>query len=499
MNLCFSLSRLRERAGVRVVGCCGLPTLTPPPSRPAGEGARRAAGIAVAAALAGCSATVTPLPIASTALTADFVATKSTAAEPVAEFWKGFGDADLDTLVAEALAANQDLRVAVANLAAARALVDASSAARLPSVGAQAGASRARATSGVARTGNFITSGVQAAWEIDLFGRIGAEVAAAEAGVRGNEAALRAAQVSVAADVARSYFELRAAQELLRVADASLETQRAALKLVQARRDAGRGTALDTERANTLVLTTQASVPALQAQVQRAGFRLAVLTGKAPSALGNRLDATKPLPALAPTALERIGSPANLLRRRPDIAAAEAQLQAAAARIGIARAQLFPSVRLAGALGLNGSRVSALGDSNAVFWNLGASLVWTLFDGGGLRARLASATAGGDAALASYDKAVLAALEDTEGALVGYTRAQEQSAVLFAAAQSAAKAAELARARFGAGASDFLAVLDAERELLAARERLVRAQAGAADGLVGVYRALAGGWGEAAR
>ena len=456
------------------------------------------AAAAAALLLAGCAATVTPLPKASPALSADFAAAKASAAEPVAEFWRGFGDSDLDVLVAEALAANPDLRIAAANLASSRALSDAAGAGRLPQVGVDASAGRSRAldTQGVARTGNFFSTGLQASWELDLFGRVGAEVAAAQAGVRSSEAGLRAAQVSVAADVARSYFELRAAQELLRVAAASLDTQRAALKLVQARLDVGRGTALDTERAKALVLSTEATVPALQAQVQRAGFRLAVLTGKAPSAFGTRLDAPKPMPSLAPTALSAIGTPESLLRRRPDVAAAEAQLQAAAARVGIARAQLFPSVRLAGALGLNGSRISTLTDGSAFFWNLGASMVWTLFDGGALRARLAAASAGGDAALASYDKAVLAALEDTEGALVSYTRGQQQVEQLFGAARSSEKAAELARARFGAGASDFLAVLDAERELLAARERLVRAQAGAADALVGVYRALAGGWGE---
>jgi len=467
-------------------------------ARLSGWSALSAVPAVAAVLLAGCAATVTPLPKVSPALTTDFTAAKASASEPVAEFWRGFADSDLDALVAEALAANPDLRIAAANLVSSRALSDAAGAGRLPQVGVDASAGRSRAldTQGMARTGNFFSTGLQASWELDLFGRVGAEAAAAEAGVRSSEAGLRAAQVSVAADVARSYFELRAAQELLRVAAASLDTQRAALKLVQARLDVGRGTALDTERANALVLSTQANVPALQAQVQRAGFRLAVLTGKLPSALGTRLDAPKPLPSLAPTALSAIGTPESLLRRRPDLAAAEAQLQGAAARIGIARAQLFPTVRLAGALGLNGSRISTLTDSNAFFWNLGASMVWSLFDGGALRARLAAASANGEAAVASYDKAVLAALEDTEAALVSFTRGQQQVEQLFGAARSSAKAAELARARFGAGASDFVAVLDAERELLAARERLVRAQAGAADALVGVYRALAGGWGD---
>jgi multidrug efflux system outer membrane protein len=457
--------------------------------------------VALAALLAACGTRAPNLQPKAPVLAADFAAAKATPGEPVAEFWRGFADPELDALVAEALAANTDLRIAAANLASSRALADAAGAARLPQVGVDAAASRARAldNNGNARTGNFFSTGVQAAWEIDLFGRVGAEVSAAEAAVRAGEAGLRAAQVAVAGDVARSYFELRAAQQLLAVARASLDTQRAALKLVQARLDAGRGTALDTERAKALVLATEASVPALLGQVQRAGFRLAVLTGKAPAALGPRLDAPKPLPALAPTVLNAVGSPENLLRRRPDVAAAEAQLQAAAARVGIAQAQLFPTVRLAGALGLNGSRVQDLDQRNAFFWNLGASLAWTLFDGGALRARLASASAQGEAALASYDKAVLAALEDTEGALVAYTRGQQQVELLFAAAQSADKAAQLARARFEAGSSDFLAVLDAERELLAARERLVRAQAGAADSLVGVYRALAGGWGPVAK
>ena len=202
----------------------------------------------------------------------------------------------------------------------------------------------------------------------------------------------------------------------------------------------------------------------------------------------------KPLPGLKAVALASIGTPENLLRRRPDVAAAEQQVAAAAARIGIARSELFPRLTLGGTLGLNAGRIADLGKSAAFVYNLGASLLWTLLDFGRNRAQIAAASARGEAAVIGYEKAVLGALEETEGALAAYTRTQRQTESLFGAAQSASKAAELARARFGAGTSDFLAVLDAERELLAARDRLAQAQTAGATSLVAVYKSLAGGW-----
>lgn len=451
--------------------------------------------LALAFMVTGC-ATPPNLPTYKAQVDANFANAPATQAEPVAEFWRGFGDADLDALVEQGIKANADLRIAAANLREARALANFADAQSKPSVAGFADAARIRGrdTQGVVQTNNAFAVGFDVAWEADLFGRFSSERQAAAAQVLANAALVRAAQVSVASEVARNYFELRGLQEQLRVARAALETQRAALKLVQARLEVGRGSAFDTERASALVQTTAASIPALEAALIRTRYRIAVLTGQLPTALDTRLAAQKPLPGIKPVALNRIGTPENMLRRRPDIAAAEQRVAAAAARIGIARSELFPRLTLGGTLGLNAGRIGDLGKSASFAYNLGASLLWTLIDFGRNRAQIAAASARGEAAVISYEKAVLAALEETEGALVAFTRTQRQTESLFGAAQSASKAADIARARFSAGTSDFLAVLDAERELLAARDRLAQAQTTGATSLVAVYKSLAGGW-----
>jgi multidrug efflux system outer membrane protein len=455
--------------------------------------------LSLAALLAACASA--PPPQAPTVQAPDrFAQAASTqAAEPVAQFWRAFGDADLDALIAQALDANRDLRVAAARVAEARALARVTDSYGKPTLDLAAGASRRRALDdgGVSRTNSSFDVGLAASWELDLLGdnsRVGNERRAAQAQVLAAEAQRRAAQVSVAAEVARSYFELRGLQEQLRVTSLDLGTQRQALKLVEARLDAGRGTALDTERARVLVEGTAASLPLLESQLARTRMRLAVLTGASPAALDTRLAEQKPLPGLPATPLATIGTPQTLFQRRPDVAAAEQQLRAAEAQTGIARSRLYPSITLTGGLGLNAGRIGDLGDSNSFVANLGASLLWSLIDQGARRAQVSAAEARRDAALATFDQTLLAALEETEGAFVAFNRNQERSERLFAAAKAAEGAARIARARFEVGTIDFLALLDAERELLQARDRLAQGQTGTAVALVGVYRALAGGW-----
>ena len=343
---------------------------------------------------------------------ADSANAAATPTEPVAQFWRGFADADLDALVDHAIKANADLRIVGANLREARALANFANAQSKPTIGTSATVARASArdSQGKTQTGNVFAAGFDLAWEADLFGRVSSARQAA------------AAQVSVASEVARNYFELRGFQEQLRVATVALETQRAALKLVQARLTVDRGTALDTERANALVQTTAASISSLETALIRARDRLAVLTGQAPAALDTQLAIQKPLPGIKPVVLASIGTPENLLRRRPDVAAAEQQVAAAAARIGIARSELFPRLTLGGTLGLNAGRIADLGKSAAFVYNLGASLLWTLLDFGRNRAQIAAASARGEAAVIGYEKAVLGALEEAEGALAAYTR-----------------------------------------------------------------------------
>lgn len=417
--------------------------------------------------------------------------------EPVAEFWRRFEDEELSSLVQQALTANTDVRVAAASLAESRALGRFADADLWPTINLGAGAARVRAkdSNGVPKTDNAYSVGFDVLWEVDVFGRLGDARRAAQAGVLAAEAGQRAAQLSIAAEVARNYFNLRGLQEQLRVAVASLETQRAALQLVEARESVGRGTALDSERARALVNSTAASVPALEAALARTRYRLAVLCGMTPTGLDTKLKEVRPLPGLKSFDIGGIGTPENLLRRRPDVQAAEAQLAAAAANAGVARSAWFPTITLGGTLGQNASHAGDLGKGASYAYNLGAQLAWNLLDFGRIRASIAASDARVDAAAAQYEHAVLAALEETEGAFITYTRSQQQAALLFDAVTASQQAALIARERFSAGSTDFLVVLDAERELLSARDRLAQAQTSAASSLVIVYKALAGGWG----
>jgi multidrug efflux system outer membrane protein len=454
-----------------------------------------ALALLAASAVAACAS---PAPPAATPLAAPaaFAQSANTDAQPVAEFWRAFADADLSALVSEALDANRDLRVAVARVAEAQALEQGTQGLGRPTLDATAGANRSRFADNSGRPGtrNEFAAGIGAAWEIDLFGRVATEQRAARATVAAADATRRAVQVSVAAEVARNYFELRGLQEQLRVTRLDLAAQRDTLRLVEARASVGRGSQLDVERARVLVEGTAATVPQLETALVRNRLRLAVLTGNAPAALDGRLAEQKPLPGLPATPLAAIGSPQTLLQRRPDVAAAEQQWIAAQAQSDIARSRLWPNVTLSGSLGLNAGRIGDLGDSGTFVASLGANLLWAVIDNGQRRAQIGAADARQQAALAQFDAALLAALEDAEGAFVTYTRSQQRTEHLFAAAKAAEGAAKIARARFDAGVIDFLALLDAERELLLARDRLAQGQTLAATSLVGVYWALAGGW-----
>lgn len=462
-----------------------------------------ALGAAVACGLAGCQLAprVEPAAAGVQAPPAFIEApAQAAAAEPVAEFWRAFNDAPLDALVGQAVAANTELRVAAARIDEARALAQLADGGGRPLLDVSAGLSRSRSLdpNGARQTANAFDAGLAARWEPDLFGVHARDREAAAATLLSTEALLRAARVAVAADVARVYFEFRGLQEQLRVTRLDLQAQRQALTLVEARLSAGRGTALDAERARALVEGTAAAVPALETALVRNRLRLAVLTGQRPGAHDALLAGQRPLPALPPTALSSIGTPEALLRRRPDVAAAEAQLRAAEARSGAARGRLYPTISLNGTLGLNASRIGNLLDSGSFIYNLGASLLQGVIDQGAGQAQVSAADARRDAALAQFDQALLAALEETEGSLAAYTRAQQRSDALMRSAAAAEKAAQLALARFEAGASDFLVLLDAQREALQARDRLAQAQTAAATSLVAVYKALAGGWNTAA-
>lgn len=444
-----------------------------------------------------------------TTLDTSFVAPGSTSTDagPVAAdivgFWRGFGDPVLDTLIERALTANGDVRIAQARLQEARANFGESNAQLLPGFGGDGGVTRSvrpitqqPGASRSERTGTVYEAGFVAAWELDFFGRLRRASEAAGALVEAGEAGLGAAHTVVAAEVARNYLELRGLQERLRVTEAALVNQREALRITEARLDAGRGTQLDLERARTLVAGTEAALPALQGAVEASVLRLATLSAQPPRTLLATLTTPAPLPALPVTDLSRLplGTPEQWLQRRPDLIAAERQLAAATASIGVARAELFPRISLSGLLGLNAGRFSALGRSDSGIYSLGAGLSWTPFDLGAIRSRIAATEARALQSLAVYEHTVATALEETEGAFSAFTRNAQRAERLGLAAASAEEAARLARLRYEAGVTDFLVVLDAEREVLNSRDQLVQAQTGTASALVAVYRALGGGW-----
>jgi NodT family efflux transporter outer membrane factor (OMF) lipoprotein len=423
----------------------------------------------------------------------------STVAAPDDAFWSRFGDTQLTALVEQALAANNDLRVALAHYERENALLRSSKFDALPVITANADGSDIRSSAdqlpGVDRDGRDTRSysgGIGASWEIDLFGRIRRSIEAQRADAAASAADLAAAQVAIAAEVARTYVELRGLQERLRDAKDNTTNHRETQRLVDPHLDAAGGTDFDSARARAQLETTTARIPALEARIAFDMHRLAVLTDRTPDALIAELDAQRPLPAL-PARLDA-GTPGDLLRRRPDVAAAEQRLHAATARIGVATADLFPRFTLGGLIGTQAAGTGALFERDSETHLLALGVDWSFLDVGHVRARIAASDADAEAGLAQYRQTVLLALEDTENALVRYAKARAEDEHLEHAAIDSAKAAQLARVRYEAGAAGLLDVLDAERTRLQAQDAFADARTRSVNGAVALYAALAGGW-----
>ncbi|WP_323120293.1 efflux transporter outer membrane subunit [Burkholderia alba] len=419
-----------------------------------------------------------------------------------AEFWRGFNDPTLSALIAQALAANNDLKVAVARYDAANALLRNAKFDLYPTItaGGQIGhqllsQSQAFGASRDQRDTPVSGLNVNASWELDLFGRVRRGVESQREETAASAADLRAVRVALAGNVANAYLDLRGQQERLRIARDNADNQRQTLALIEARLSAGRGSELDAARARAQFETTASRIAVYEAGIGVDEHRLAVLTGRTPDALIAWLDTPAPLPAL-PADIDP-GTPADVLRRRPDVAAAEARLHAATARVGVATADLFPRFTLTGMLGSLTSRYgffSSGSDTNLIA--LGVD--WSFLDVGRVRARIAASRADAAGLLAQYQQTVLGALEDTENALLRSARTRDESAHLERAAGSSAQAAQLAQTRFEAGAIDYYEVLDAERTLLQAQDAAADSRVRSATAVVALYKALAGGWPPAA-
>lgn len=451
--------------------------------------------IAAAALLAGCAAgpdyVVPPAPAVALRGAQD---PAFSADSPVGAWWAQFDDPVLAQLVGDALAANHDLRIALARVQQARAAFTESRLDRLPHVEAGASYDRRNQREALAGGERALTEtyslGFDARWELDLFGRQRRAAEAAQAELQAEQAGLADAQVVVAAEVARNYFGLRGAQKRIEVARSTLANLRDTQKLTEVRWELGAGSELDVQSSRARLKAIEADIPLLETAEIQHRHRLAVLLARSPDALDAVL-APRAAPAYA-RALP-LGDAAAALRQRPDLRAAERRLAAASARVGVAAADLFPRVSLAGFVGFLSGDAGALLESGSRAWSLTPSIRWAAFDLGSVRARLRASEAQADAVLAAYEQSVLLALEDAENALAGYARQQARLAIVLDQAAAARRAEALAQVRFREGSEDFLTLLDAQRTRLAADDALAGAEAAVNVGVVAVYKAL-GGW-----
>jgi len=410
-----------------------------------------------------------------------------------ARWWNQFEDPILESLIDGALNANHDIRVAVARLDQARAFFDQASLDRFPRVPVNASAERRRQQipgfTTEAQTISTYRLGFDAFWEIDVFGRVRSAVNAAAANAESFGATLDDVRVTVAAEVARNYFELRGYQQQEAVATRSLENQRETLRLTTVRRDAGIGEEQDVASAAARVSAIESVLPPIRAAVAARAHRLAVLSGTRPGALQVDLS-PRAYPVLAKVLA--IGPPDEILRRRPDVRAAERSLAAAVGREGVAAADLYPRVTVTGFLGFLAGRGNIFGGGDSAAWSITPALSWAGLDLGSARARLRGAEALTVEAAVRYEQTVLLALEDVQNALARYREQQRRLVSLLEQAREGRRAADIARVRYREGIIDFLSLLDAERTQLQAEEAVAHAEAEVFTGVAAVYKGLGG-------
>jgi len=463
---------------------------------------RGALAIGAALAISACSVRGTDIePIAlPTPAAFDAAADASLASTlPVDAWWTTFGDARITALVEQALSGSPDVRQATALVRLARARLREQEGATWPLGGASGGYEHRRSQVGGGTAPldvDLFDAGVDASWEVDLFGARRASISAARADFARERSLRRVTLVSVAAEVVLAYADVRGTQARLAVARDNVANQESASALTQQLLTAGRGTQLDVDRAVALLELTRASIPPLVAAESFAIYRLGVLVGAQPQALAAELRVPQPLPP--PPDMLAIGEPITLLRRRPDVAAAESAVLAAAARAGVAAADLFPRLVLTGGVGLQSYSVPDAG-ARGLRFSLGLGVTLPFLEWNRIRQRILAADATAAIALATYEQTALLALEEAERAITSYVQERERFGHLELAARSARAAAELARQRFQFGADNFLTVLDAERVRLDAEDRLAQSRVEVTRQAASIFKALGGGWSEAER
>ena len=446
----------------------------------------RALPLALALCLGGCAAW-SPATDVQSALPDS---ARTAPGNPLAPWWQHFNDPLLSTFVTQALQANTSIRSAQAALQQARALRDVKTAGLLPRVNASTSAQRSK--SGSAEASNSFRAGLDASWEPDVFGANRSALNATEADALVAQASLADVQVSIAAEVALAYIQLRGQQAQLAIARRNLASQQETLQITDWRAQAGLITALEVEQARTATEQTSAQLPALATSIAKTRHSLAVLTGQRPDALQTLLDAPLPVPQAAPELTQHI--PAQTLRQRPDVRAAEHRINAALARVSAADAARYPSFNLSGSLGLSALSLGGLSNGATIVNSLLGSISVPLLDGGAAQAQVLVQEAALEQNRANYQSVVLTALKEVEDALVALQGDRERLLHLQGAASAAGNAALLAQHRFSSGLIDFQTVLQTQRTLLTAQDSVASTSADLSADHVRLYKALGGGW-----
>ncbi len=415
--------------------------------------------------------------------------------EAQGRWWDLFNDPLLTDLVDQALLQNQDLRIAGSRIKAARARYRIASAEVDPTLAAGAAYSTARRSENSGSSGDsqdLFQVGFDADWEIDLFGGRRRTIEASAASLEASEENRRDVLISLEAEVARNYFELRGSHRRLATAKANLAAQDLTLATVQGRFQLGLASQLEVAQAQTQQALLAAQLPALEKKISQSTGQLALLVNMLPTELLPQLSQSS-IAAQLPLSLP-VGLPSDLLRRRPDIRRAERQLAAATAEIGVATADLFPRFSLAALVGLQSSSLSDLVSSGSRYWTLGPSLTLPLFNRAKLQAAVALSEAQREEILASYEQTVLAALIETENDLVLFTREQETHASLADAARTGRQAVSLNEGLYKAGLADLTDVLTSQRIQYQADDQLIVSEQQLALTAIALYKALGGGW-----
>ena len=419
-------------------------------------------------------------------------------------WWTVFDDKMLASLVEQAVESNLDLKLAEARVRQARAARGVAQSFLGPTLDATGSYQRSEtAISPTTDTGgmggdtvrvttNQYFAGFDAAWELDIFGGVRRSIEAADADLQASMEARRDVLVTLTAEVARNYIDLRAFQQRISLARQNLEAQKHSAKLTRQRFEGGFASGLDVANAEAQVATTAALIPLLEASARQTIYNLSVLLGREPAALVQELAPALAIPTAPPAA--PLGIPSDLLRRRPDIRQAEAGVHAATARIGVAEADLFPKFMISGSVGLKASELGSWFDWSSRLWSFGPSVSWRVFDMGRVRSDIAQQQALQEQSLIAFQKTVLAALQEVEGALISLSTEQEHRKALVDAVAYNQKAVDLSIKLYTEGQTDFLNVLQAQRALFLTEDALAQSTQTISTNLVALYKALGGGW-----